>query len=235
MWSTFHHTTSSWNEDVYWYPHAWLIKMASSKSAASKSRMMTQLIFLFSGHKTKPKTEGPNAKPLSLAPPWICFSWLQGAECKIQMQMLPSPHTSIFTWAKAKFSFMIQLCEKDCVTSSRPRESLPVLAMLLWELCNEGRLHPPAHRWQGCYFPNTSWLTSPLNLLLNWVTAPSRMKKTFNHCTRSVLPAPYSTKLQIAFPHSASSPQMVPTLHQWVLWHQAGTKRRQNAKHAPRL
>lgn len=63
LWSLFvehmlHHTVSSWNEDVHWYPHVWLIKMASSKPGASKSRMMTQLTFLFLGHKIKPKTGG---------------------------------------------------------------------------------------------------------------------------------------------------------------------------------
>lgn len=154
LWSLYvehmlHDTMSSCNGDAHWYPHVWLIKVASSKPGASKSRMMTQLTFLFH-YKTKTKTGGSNAKPLNLNPKLIHFSWLQVVEHKIQMQMLPQlPQTNIFTCAEAKRSSWLQLCERDCVMSSRAREPLPVLAVLLWELCTEGRLHPPAHRWRG--------------------------------------------------------------------------------------
>lgn len=109
LWSLYvehmlHDTMSSCNGDAHWYPNVWLIKVASSKPGASKSRMMTQLTFLFY-YKTKTKTEGPNAKPLNLDPKLIRFSWLQVVEHKIQMQMLPQlPQTNIFTCAAAKHS-----------------------------------------------------------------------------------------------------------------------------------
>lgn len=147
---------------------AWCIKKQNDDPAH---------LFIF-GTQNQAKDRGTNTKPLNLASTWINFSWVQLVDHKIQMWMLPqSPQTNIFTCAEAKFSFVVQLCERDWVMSSRPREPLPVLAVLLWELCNEGKLHPEVERAVTSPAVLGQHLHLTSSLLFNRATPPSRMKK----------------------------------------------------------